>query len=513
LEWIPAGKLQIGDLIYYPKTRVEPPTSLTVKQTGHFNSKPLPSTLALTPSFMEWLGYFAAEGFVSENSVNFANYEDAERIATLGQELFGLQGKITLKPYRSKLIRFHSRALSDWMETLVGRYAANKRLPEWVMGVNAECRHALLRSLLRSDGSFRQDKPGDASHSYRYGSASPTLSHQIMRLLLAEGIASTLEVAYPSPLNRQINGKPIRVNHPSYRVAVYDVVSVNRLLESTCEAPTYTETIVRQPYDSYPFADGWLYTLKSINRKPAKVTVYNLEVEEDHSYTTTTFTIHNCGCGTTIAAAQKLGRKWVGIDITHLSISLQKYRLKDSFDLEAGRDYQVTGEPEDVGSARHLFRQDPYQFQWWALSLIGAKPLGGEQGSKRGRKGADRGVDGIITFIEEKGKPARIMVQVKGGSVKSGDVRDLRGVLDRESAALGLFITLAPPTRDMPTEAVSAGFYESPLWQQSYPRLQILTIEELLAGKRPQMPPTGANVTFQKAARMKKEEGSQGKLW
>ncbi|MCB9134100.1 MAG: restriction endonuclease [Anaerolineales bacterium] len=220
-----------------------------------------------------------------------------------------------------------------------------------------------------------------------------------------------------------------------------------------------------------------------------------------------------CGCGTTIAAAQKLNRRWMGIDITHLSISLQKYRLKDAFDLEAGRDYKVIGEPEDVGSARHLFRQDAYQFQWWALSLIGAKPLGGEQGSKSGKKGSDKGVDGIITFIEDKGKPARIMVQVKGGHVKSGDIRDLRGVLDREAAALGLFITLEPPTRDMLTESVSAGYYESPLWGQKYPRLQILPIEDLLEGKRPEMPPVGANVTFQKAERVKKDEGKQGKLW
>jgi len=222
-----------------------------------------------------------------------------------------------------------------------------------------------------------------------------------------------------------------------------------------------------------------------------------------------------CGCGTTIAAAQKLGRNWLGMDITHLSISLQKYRLKNAFDLEAGRDYRVIGEPEDPGSARHLFRQDPYQFQWWALSLIGAKPLtpGPSPSGRGGKKGADKGIDGVITFIEDKGKPARIMVQVKGGHVKSGDVRDLRGVLDREAAALGLFLTLEPPTREMLTEAVSAGFYESPLWQQTYPRLQILTIEDLLNGKRPEMPPTGANVTFQKAERVRREEGEQKKLW
>ncbi len=88
-----------------------------------------------------------------------------------------------------------------------------------------------------------------------------------------------------------------------------------------------------------------------------------------------------------------------------------------------------------------------------------------------------------------------------------------RGVLDREAAALGLFITLEPATRDMLTEAVSAGYYESPLWQQKYPRLQILTIEELLNGKRPEMPPTGANVTFQKAERVRREAGGRGRCF
>ena len=93
-----------------------------------------------------------------------------------------------------------------------------------------------------------------------------------------------------------------------------------------------------------------------------------------------------CGCGTTIAAAQKLNRQWIGIDVTHLSIALQKYRLWDSFKLVPKVDYKVVGEPEDLEGAKQLASEDRYQFQWWALSLIEARPLGGVTGSKEGKK-------------------------------------------------------------------------------------------------------------------------------
>lgn len=207
-----------------------------------------------------------------------------------------------------------------------------------------------------------------------------------------------------------------------------------------------------------------------------------------------------CGCGTAIAAAQKLDRKWIGIDITHLSIALQKYRLKDMFDLEVGKDYAVVGEPEDLGAARQLAGDDRYQFQWWALSLVRARPVGGDGSSKQGKKGSDKGIDGVIAFIDDAGgKPKRALVQVKSGHVKSGDVRDLVGTLDREKAVMGLFVTLEAPTKDMVKEAASAGFYESPGWGRKFPRVQLLTIEELLAGKQPELPP--ANVSFKQATR------------
>lgn len=217
-----------------------------------------------------------------------------------------------------------------------------------------------------------------------------------------------------------------------------------------------------------------------------------------------------CGCGTTIAAAQKLGRKWIGIDITHLSIALQKYRLKDSFGLEEKKEYDVKGEPEDLPSAQQLAHDDRYQFQWWALSLVKARPLGTtkDEGRTTGKKGADRGIDGVINFIDDaSGKAKRVLVQVKSGKVKSGDVRDLHGTMEREEAAIGVFITLETPTRDMQKEAASAGFYHSPGWDKDYPKLQILSIADLLTGKAVSMPNT--SITFKQARKVKDGEAEQ----
>ncbi len=223
-----------------------------------------------------------------------------------------------------------------------------------------------------------------------------------------------------------------------------------------------------------------------------------------------------CGCGTAIAAAQKLKRKWIGIDVTHLAIALQKNRLKDMFDLKPHADYRVIGEPEDVASAEQLAKEDRYQFQFWALSLVQARPLGDGgrgtgDGKRDGKKGSDRGIDGVISFIDDpRGKPKRALVQVKSGHVKSGDVRDLRGTLEREEAALGIFITLEKATREMEREAVAAGYYHSPLTKRDYPKLQILTIEELLNGAEIKMPIERG--TFKKAERVKGDEGKQARL-
>lgn len=187
-----------------------------------------------------------------------------------------------------------------------------------------------------------------------------------------------------------------------------------------------------------------------------------------------------CGCGTTIAAAQKLKRKWIGIDITHLAITLIKKRLNDVF---KNIEFEVIGEPVDLEGAKELAKQSRYQFQWWTLSLINAQPLGEK------KKGADSGIDGMIPFLENGGGLHRVLVQVKSGHVNVSQIRDLKGVLEREKADLGIFITLEIPTREMLKEATITGFYHSSVWNKDYSKIQILTIEDLLGNKKVEMPP------------------------
>jgi site-specific DNA-methyltransferase (adenine-specific) len=207
------------------------------------------------------------------------------------------------------------------------------------------------------------------------------------------------------------------------------------------------------------------------------------------------------GCGTTIDAAHKLNRRWIGIDITHLSIALLKYRLEQTHGLTAGTDYTIIGEPVDILGARQLFSEDPYQFQWWALSLIRAKPQGGSDGSRKGKKGADSGIDGILTFEDEAGgKVNRAIVQVKGGKVGVGVIRDLVGTVTREKAAMGILLTLEEPTQQMKSEAAAAGLYRSPGWQQEYPRIQILTVDDLLQHRVEARHPS-TNISFKQAAK------------
>lgn len=208
------------------------------------------------------------------------------------------------------------------------------------------------------------------------------------------------------------------------------------------------------------------------------------------------------GCGTAIHAAQKLGRQWIGIDITHLSIALLKYRLKDAFGIEQGKDYIVVGEPEDLGGARQLAQDDRYQFQWWALSLVKAKPLGASGDSKQGKKGADKGIDGVIQFAEHGAKAQgqqrrEVLIQVKSGKVNSSTIRDLVGTVDREKAAIGVLITLEEASRPMREEAASAGYYQSVMG--SFPKIQILTIAQLLDRATIQMPREAG--TFKQADR------------
>jgi len=184
---------------------------------------------------------------------------------------------------------------------------------------------------------------------------------------------------------------------------------------------------------------------------------------------------------------KKLHRHWIGIDITFLAINLIKSRIRDSF---PNADFQVTGEPKDVASARELAK-DRYQFQWWALSLIGARPVGSTAASpKTGRKGADEGIDGWLRFPVSESQIERIVVQVKSGHVGVKDIREMRDVVSRQGAVMGLFITLEEPTDEMIREVKATPPYVVPNWNHEYPKIQILTIEQLLGNVRPNIPPT-----------------------
>jgi DNA modification methylase len=200
-----------------------------------------------------------------------------------------------------------------------------------------------------------------------------------------------------------------------------------------------------------------------------------------------------CGCGTAISVAERLKRRWIGIDITHIATGLIKSRLRDAYGDHIKETYKVVGEPMVLSEAKALAKDDPYQFQWWALGLVGARHVGQ-------KKGADKGIDGRLFFHDRRGrKTHQIILSVKSGHLKPDDVRSLLGVVNREQAVIGVLITLQPPTKPMKADAASAGFYQAVEWnQQRFPRIQILTIAELLAGKEISYP-KALNVTFKVA--------------
>jgi len=211
-----------------------------------------------------------------------------------------------------------------------------------------------------------------------------------------------------------------------------------------------------------------------------------------------------CGCGTAVHAAQKLNRQWIGIDITHLAISLIEKRLKDSFGAKC--EFEVHGTPKDLDAARDLATRDKYQFQWWAVSLVEAQPFQGK------KKGADGGIDGLKFFHDvDKAGARKIVVSVKGGgNLKADDIRSLMAVRERESAEIALFISLETPTKGMIADAASAGLYTSATGKK-YPRVQLLTIEGLLnQTQRAEHPDHAPDLNFKKAKAEK--SGQQGKL-
>jgi DNA modification methylase len=202
-----------------------------------------------------------------------------------------------------------------------------------------------------------------------------------------------------------------------------------------------------------------------------------------------------CGCGTSVHAAQKLNRRWIGIDITHLAISLVKRRLVDAFPTAQ---FEIHGVPRDVGAARELAKADPHQFQLWALSMIEAQPY------KGGRKGADTGIDGFLYFKPDGKSTEKAVIEVKSGeNVSPQWVRALGQIVDRERAKVGILLMMAEPTTTMKREAFAQGFYESPM-HGKFEKIQILTIEDLFDGKRPHLPWIDPSV-FKKAKREKSE--------
>jgi adenine specific DNA methylase Mod len=202
-----------------------------------------------------------------------------------------------------------------------------------------------------------------------------------------------------------------------------------------------------------------------------------------------------CGCGTAVLAAELLKRSWIGIDITHLAISLIEKRLRDA--VRKDLPFEVHGTPKDLAGAANLAQRDKYQFQWWACSLVNAQPYQGK------KKGADRGIDGLDWFRDDNTAAKKVVVSVKGGdNVSVAMVRDLRGVMEREQAEIGLFVTLAEPTQPMIAEAASAGFYHSAAYNQDWPRVQILTVKGLLEGsERPQYINVDADLGHKRARR------------
>ncbi len=275
-----------------------------------------------------------------------------------------------------------------------------------------------------------------------------------------------------------------------------------------------------------------------------------------------------CGCGTAVDAAQKLGRQWIGIDVTHLSIGLIERRLQDRYGPNLGAkgaknpprngpdtanpprngegdraavegpgvtrskagqadtapsvspdglppprsgeefalSYEVIGTPNDLDSALKLAAEEPHQFQYWITQAVDGQPYQG------GRKGADRGIDGYLYFTGHDRKTEAAIISVKAGrNVGVAMVRDLKGVIEREKAPIGIFICAVNPTREMEREAAAAGVYEG-ADGRTYPRLQLYTLAEYFAGLRPKVPLLDRQAAYKKAAREDVGKGRQGSL-
>lgn len=213
-----------------------------------------------------------------------------------------------------------------------------------------------------------------------------------------------------------------------------------------------------------------------------------------------------CGCGTTIHAAELMGRQWLGIDVTHYAVSLIEARLRASF---ATAKFEVRGRPTDMDGVMDLARRDKYQFQWWANWKLGV------QSYEECRKGPDRGIDGNIFFKNgpsESGAFGRVLISVKGGeNVGVGAVRDLLGTVTNEGADLGVLVTLAKPTRPMLDFARSTERVRTA--HGDFRKIQIVTAEELVNGELPDLPKRHEMDTAEQVtARRKRRSGGDPQL-
>ncbi|WP_423487933.1 DNA methyltransferase [Mycobacteroides sp. PCS013] len=191
-----------------------------------------------------------------------------------------------------------------------------------------------------------------------------------------------------------------------------------------------------------------------------------------------------CGCGTTVDAAQRLGRQWIGIDVTQLAIDVITTRLGYTFGKDVFKDIKVTGIPKDLRGARALFDLSPLEFETWAVTMINAEA--------NRKQVADKGVDGVARFpLGAKGQIGKLIVSVKGGkNIGPAMVRELLGAVEARKAQMGVLITLSPATKGV-TDAINhGGVFTHPANGQTYPRLQHITVADLLAKKRPLVPPT-----------------------
>lgn len=207
-----------------------------------------------------------------------------------------------------------------------------------------------------------------------------------------------------------------------------------------------------------------------------------------------------CGCGTATVAAERLGRRWIGIDITYYAIGLVKKRLEEQF---PGINFTETGVPRSREDAAHLAKTKPFQFESWGVSLVGAQPF-------KSSGGGDTGIDGLLFFRDFKGNHHRIIVEVKGGGYQPKDLRNLKQVMDRDNAPLGVVIALEEPTKGMRSLAADFGFWKLPGGQAEYPVMQIYTIQDYFDGKRPKLPDTSG--TLKEAKRIIRERDKHPKL-